>query len=120
MPRDRTFARICRALERMSAPRGTVADWLRAIGTGGDDARRAFAISQRALLPREANTATDIFCPRCLCRHEVFVWSEEKLAVLRRELYPATDPALSEPPSTLDFGPGTLDSPVITASCRCD
>ena len=120
MRNENTFRAICRALERMSAPRGTVADWLRAVGDQREEALRHFAVFQRGYLQREADAASDLYCPRCLCRHEVFVWSEEKLAVLRRELYPTTDPALSEPPSTLDFGPGTLDSPVITASCRCD
>src|SRR2546423_7260734 len=110
MPRDNTFTGICRALERMSALRGTVADWLRAVGDQREEALRHFALFQRGFLQREADTASDVYCPRCLCRHEVFIWTDEKLGALHRELYPAS----------LNSEPGTLNFPAITGSCRCD
>ncbi len=116
MPNN-SFARICRALEHSTIFQGTAADWLRRLADRASEARDHFALCQRAFLQKEQKPAAHIFCPQCLCHHEVFIWTEERIAALCNEVSVPWNPWSSPPTSEASL---TSSVPLITASCRCD
>ena len=107
------FGALCRMLESLTHFRGTTADWVRWLGTRLDSAEEIFGLFQRAFLRKEPTPATHMFCPDCHCRHEVFVWTIERIAAARAELFPPTHPALA----LLTIPPVP---PSISAVCRCE
>jgi hypothetical protein len=143
---NNAFAAICRVLQSLTLFRGTAADWVRWLGARSEDPKETFLLLRRAFLQKDATPATHIFCAACCCRHEVFVWTEDRVAALRSELYPtisssssladttsdlvAYDARRSDRPRSLKatdstvqrFNDSTCHDPnrVLAAVCRCD
>lgn len=88
-PRNHTaWAAICRVLQSLTRFRATSADWVRWLGARTPEPQETFLLLKRAFLQKEAPPATHIFCPNCYCQHEVFIWTADRLAASRAELFP--------------------------------
>jgi hypothetical protein len=111
---DQGWAAICRVLQSLTQFLGTAADWVRWLGARTHEPQETFVLLKRAFLQQEPAPARHIFCPECHCQHEVFVWTEDRLAAARAEMYPQT-----YAPEVLAVHEARF-TPVITAICRCD